>query len=241
MDTDNQTFESLITQLGSPDHETRQNAAYQLGTLGDKRAVEPLIHVLDDLEAGVAYAAATSLGRLGDERAIIPLIDHLDNQWVVHGLENLGENALFAIIDTLQATQGQKRHNALQGIRQFHFLHRSWARSIIQVNAFEPILQMLQDEDEENRGYAISVLGDIGKPEAAQYIRKLVEDPSDYVRWVVARVLGVLGDMSMIPVLEHIQQNDTATIQVYGGDEIYIEKISDVAAKSIAKIQARNG
>jgi HEAT repeat protein len=240
MDTNKQNFESLITNLGSTDSDAKRNAAYQLGELGDRRAVEPLIHMLDDDNPDMIYVAASALGTLGDERAIIPLIDHLDNQWVVHGLENLGKNALLAIINALRTTQGQKRKNALQGIRQFHFLHHSWARPVIEAQAFEPILQMLQDEDEENRGYAVVVLGDIGKAEAVSAIVGLAKAPSDYVRWCVAQVLGILGDVTTIPVLECMRQNDTGTIDVYlDADEQYTEKISDVAAKSIAKIQAR--
>lgn len=237
MDSDNQRFESFISQLNNPDSETRRNAAYQLGVLGDKRAVESLIQVLDDPGAGVIYAAAISLGRLGDERAIVPLINHLDHKSVVFGLQELGKNALLAIIDALQTTQGQTRYNALQGIRQF--MHRPGGRSTIKAQAFEPIVQMLQDEDEHNRGYAVAVLGDIGKPEAVPAIQTLIHDSSDYVRWVTAQVLGILGDLTTIPSLEQMQNDSTVMHVNHPWKEDYTQKIGDVAAKSIAKIRER--
>lgn len=237
-----QNFEALLIGLRGLDTKVRQRSAYQLGELGDRQAVEPLINALDDDDPVVVSHAATSLGRLGDERAIEPLIKHLNHQSVVHGLEDLGENALLAVIDVLRTTSGKERLNALQGIRQFHFSHWSWARPIIEQQAFEKVLQVLEDTDEHNRGYAVVILGDIGNVEAVERIQGLVHDPSDYVRWCVAQVLGKLGNTTTIPLLEEMQRNDKGTVSVYNpedGDGI-IEKISDVADGSIQIILTRS-
>jgi len=43
------------------------------GRLGDRRAVEPLILVLDDESGGVRRAAAGALGAIGDRRALAAL------------------------------------------------------------------------------------------------------------------------------------------------------------------------
>ncbi|HEX4205477.1 MAG TPA: HEAT repeat domain-containing protein [Ktedonobacteraceae bacterium] len=54
-------------------HGSRTNAAEALGTLGDLRAVAPLIAALGDADAQVREVVATALGSLGDGRAIQPL------------------------------------------------------------------------------------------------------------------------------------------------------------------------
>ena len=55
-------------------------AAKALDKLGDKRAVEPLIKVLEEMnDDDVLLAAAEALGNLGDKRAVEPLIVALRN------------------------------------------------------------------------------------------------------------------------------------------------------------------
>jgi len=43
--------------------------AEALGVIGDPKAVEPLIQLLDDGDSGVRKAAATGLGSIGDPHA----------------------------------------------------------------------------------------------------------------------------------------------------------------------------
>ncbi|MBI2302143.1 MAG: HEAT repeat domain-containing protein [Armatimonadetes bacterium] len=59
----------LLADLGRRNERRRLRAAEQLGALGDRRAVEPLICALHDPGSGVRSAAAAALGRLGDARA----------------------------------------------------------------------------------------------------------------------------------------------------------------------------
>lgn len=59
------TFEEVLGQLQAADADVRAQAAYELGRLGDTRAIEPLIQALQNDPAGsVRAAAATSLGQL---------------------------------------------------------------------------------------------------------------------------------------------------------------------------------
>lgn len=235
-----QDFDSLLANLHDPDNEVRRSSAYHLGELGDKRAVEPLINALDDADRTVVSSAAWALGRLGDERAIEPLISHSEHRPVVHGLEKLGEKALLAVINVIPVSSGKKRHSALQSIRQFLSLNPSWARPIIEQEAFDGLLEVLEDTDEHIRGYAAVVLCDIGKAEAVEHIQELANDPSVYVRCCVASVLGTLGNATTIPVLEQMQRNDMGTVNVYNPEGGYFsEKISDVAARSIHTILKR--
>jgi len=57
--------------------EDRALAAYRLGKIGGKQAVDPLIDALDDENAKVRYIAAGALGNILDTKAIDPLIQLL--------------------------------------------------------------------------------------------------------------------------------------------------------------------
>lgn len=68
-----EAVEPLIAALSSPDRDFRSFAIQTLGELHDKRAVEPLISLLQDPRVG--WVAARALGTLGDTRAVPALID----------------------------------------------------------------------------------------------------------------------------------------------------------------------
>ena len=68
------TFEELIQQLNDTEPDIRADAAFSLGLLKDKRAVDPLIKCLSDDNEEVRAIAAFMLGELKDPRAIEPLI-----------------------------------------------------------------------------------------------------------------------------------------------------------------------
>ena len=64
----------LTEQLRSDDAGTRRAAAAALGRIGDARAVEPLIALLDHDDRQLLVAAAGALARIGDRRAFEPLV-----------------------------------------------------------------------------------------------------------------------------------------------------------------------
>ena len=68
--------DALISALKSTDKYTGQAAAVALATLGDRRAVEPLI---DALKTNLKTEAAEALATLADVRAVEPLIAALQN------------------------------------------------------------------------------------------------------------------------------------------------------------------
>jgi hypothetical protein len=61
------------------DVDVRVAAARALGQIGDARAVEPLIEILNDRQ-GSASLAAIALGKIGDSRAVEPLIAALKDK-----------------------------------------------------------------------------------------------------------------------------------------------------------------
>jgi HEAT repeat protein len=67
-------LEPLIKALADEHHMVRADAAMALGDLGDKRAVEPLLTLLNSAPGdSVRMAVVVALGALHDRRAIGPL------------------------------------------------------------------------------------------------------------------------------------------------------------------------
>ncbi|MFB0544858.1 MAG: HEAT repeat domain-containing protein, partial [Asgard group archaeon] len=73
------TVEHLIKALKDEDWSVRRSLARILGTIGDKRAVNPLIRALRDNHEDVRQEAAWALGELDDESAIRSLVHALDD------------------------------------------------------------------------------------------------------------------------------------------------------------------
>jgi len=72
------SVDALVAVLKSEDAGARRLAAGALAEIGDKRAVEPLVEVMqNDNEYSVRTAAARALGELKDERAIWVLVGTL--------------------------------------------------------------------------------------------------------------------------------------------------------------------
>ncbi len=67
-----------LMNLQAKDDIVREEAARQLGNLGDEIAVEALIQALGDPDVDVRFAAAEALGKLGSRTAVKPLIRVLE-------------------------------------------------------------------------------------------------------------------------------------------------------------------
>ena len=103
----------LIVALSeAKDRNKRQAAAYALGSLCDKRAVEPLIKTLTNTleDATVRGQAAESLGNSRDRRAVGPLIAPLKDAstevrfWSAFALGQLGDRRALKELTRLAAT-----------------------------------------------------------------------------------------------------------------------------------------
>jgi hypothetical protein len=106
-------IEATTTGTSHPD---RRDAVRALGLIGDERAVEPLLELLEDFR--LRRYAALALGRIRDERALAPLLDRLEREQhatirdgLVQGLAELGDDRAIppivavAVTDTsLQST-----------------------------------------------------------------------------------------------------------------------------------------
>lgn len=111
---DEEVFQALIKLLHEDKgNEGAANAAIALGRIGDKRAVEPLLNVLQNSVNYLRAHVAEGLGLLGDKRATLPLIavlqykDDIVRMRVVEALGRLkDERAIEALLGALQFSGG---------------------------------------------------------------------------------------------------------------------------------------
>jgi HEAT repeat protein len=102
---DLQVGDALLEILSSTQEESevKAAAAIALGQIGDKRAVEPLLTILNSEQPDLAYACVVALGDIGDPRAIEALVEHLKPkrlllpQTAAKGLAKFGKAAEQAL------------------------------------------------------------------------------------------------------------------------------------------------
>lgn len=239
---DPRACEPLITILQTSKDKGEQNsAAFALGKIGDRRAFEPLLTAFQDKE--LRWGAGNALGLIGDSRAIEPLIKTLEDElWVggaIHGLAELGELAIGPLAKVLQNGNSTARRNAVDAVRRLWF-HGKTRESIVKY-IVKPLIEVLKDENDITRAYAILVLSDIRDRRAFEPLLEMIRDQSAYVRWCLAGRLKDFNDMRAIPALEWINQNDEAWQLVRYDDENRKEMNKDVAAGSIEYLKERLG
>jgi len=101
-------FQYLLASLHDEDPHVRFAAARNLGYGGDRRAVEPLLLLLDDqglLPWGtVSVGAIQALGRLGDERTVERLIRVLQHSQLLEQIEAARAWSLMAASSAAAST-----------------------------------------------------------------------------------------------------------------------------------------
>lgn len=144
--------EPLIQALNNESWVVREAATEALGKIGDERAVEPLIKVLDDEDETtfVREAAAEALGEIGDERAIEPLAHALTDIDVL-------KNAAVALDKLGWAPQNESE-------KAYYLIAKNQWDELTRLGepAVEPLIHTLTDMDV--REEAVETLTRIGEP-----------------------------------------------------------------------------
>ncbi|WP_319642088.1 HEAT repeat domain-containing protein [Methanovulcanius yangii] len=181
----------------SRDIEIRSDAAKALGNIRDTRAVEPLIHALNDENYKVRKSAAEALGRIGDGRAVEPLCKALNDEYDVRitsaeALRMIGQTfpgkigdpqTVVPLINLLNAIEPEIRQIAIHSLGETH-----------DSRAVEPLIAALNEEDPELRSSAINALSWIGDIKALDPIIAMLDDRNDKVREDAASALEYFGD-----------------------------------------------
>lgn len=157
---DTHSFMPLLVALDDPDPEVRGSAAWAIGGLHDPRGLVPLLVALDDADARVREGAASGLGRSGDARAVRPLISALDDEddsvrcRAITALGELGASrALPFLIATLTCDSSEDvRYAAADALGE------------LGVQAVQPLLEAMDGEGEDARGWIALALESLGTP-----------------------------------------------------------------------------
>ncbi len=209
----------------------RTAAAKDLGTIGDQRAVEPLVKALkQDSDWPVRSAAAEALGKIGDDSAVEPLVAALnDEKWAVRRAAALalgkigGKKAVDPLINSLGDTDQDVRAAAAVALGQLGdrnaveplisiLAEKTWhapiaaAPALAEIGderAVEPLIKALKDGPAHSRGPAAKALGKIGAESAVDPLIEALSDTNTGVRKAAARALAELGAGKAIPALSN--------------------------------------
>jgi HEAT repeat protein len=236
-----------LARLGDSAPKARETAIGALSSLGDVRAVEPLIAVLKDGDEFVRTAAAEALGKLGDARAVEPLVAALkDGDEFVRtaAAEALGELGDVRAVEPLVAALKDEEVNVRKAA--VRALGRIWELTDIvelgnrdskvkmaaaealgelgDVRAVEPLITALKDEKVNVRKAAVRALGRIWE---LSDIVGLGNNDSK-VRMAAAEVLGKLGDVRAVEPLVTALKDEARYVQAAAAEAL--GKLGDVQA-----------
>lgn len=137
----------------------RRNAAWALGAIDDRRAVEPLIQSLRDREPAVREQAAWALGAIDDSAAVQPLVSSLKDDdsrvrkqsaWALGAIDD--SRAVDPLVGALADQQADVREQA------------AWALGTLgDSRALTGLIGALKDTSPDVRRQAAWALGAIGR------------------------------------------------------------------------------
>lgn len=182
-------FEKIKALLGDPKLENRYLAVWALGMIGSEKAVDSLLQVVDDPEKIISLPAIMALERIGIKKALdklIGLIQNGDESVKRYAAEAIGSIARDEAIDPLMnllkhGDQNVKRHAAiaigkigsdkavtslLDVLKDKYDRSAGWDAAYgISLSgnerAVEPLIEILENDDWQNKMYACTALGGI--------------------------------------------------------------------------------
>ena len=195
----------IIVLKEDKDEDVRGSAAYVLGEIGDKRAVEPLIYALKKDKSKskrVQRSAAAALGKIGDKRAVEPLIDAVNND------EDVRRSAARALgnLDVDDKRVVELVELLIKALRDEDSDAQSAAAYVLgeigDERAVEPLIYALKkDKSKQVRANAAAALGKIGDKRAVQPLIDALSDEKNWVRRNAVHALGEIGDKRAVEPL----------------------------------------
>ena len=235
-------IDSRIKKLGDKDSDVRRSAAEALGSIGSKKAIEPLINVLTtDKGSKVRESAAEALGSIGSKKAIEPLINVLTTdkgskvrESAAEALGSIGsKKAIESLINALSTGKDSDvRWSAAFALGR-----------IGSEKAIESLINALSTgKDSGVRRSAAFALGRIGSELAIEpLIKALSTDKESNVRWGVAEALGGIGsELAIEPLIKSLSTDKENSI-VRGDAAEALGRIgSELAIEPLIKVLSTN-
>lgn len=207
--------DEVINALEAEDWDMRWCAVRALGDIGDPRAVEPLINLLEgeDELVRLEYVRfewvrlAVALAR-GDAELVRRMTaqsffrayendhdDELMRRAVAEALGNIGESAVEPLINVLERALDDEDGGVCQDAV-------SALADIGGERVVEPLIRAL--EDENVRWCAVDALGNIGDPRAVEPLISLFKGEKWWwsMHQAVAEALGKIGESAVKPLIE---------------------------------------
>ena len=188
------TVSLLLELLRDEVPEVRRTAAESLGKIGDPRAANSILPLIDDPAVIVREASLLALGRV-KPTATDGVVGRL-TQSLEDPDESVRQAAVVAIGEIepdsrlLQPVVGLLRSPDAS-------IRRAAVRALLQVDSIQwvPALVAVRDSDAEVRQGIVAVVGEWGGSTVSPWLReRLVDDPSPGVRAEAAYRLGMLSD-----------------------------------------------
>ncbi|MDH4163981.1 MAG: HEAT repeat domain-containing protein [Nitrospirota bacterium] len=222
---------ALIDAIGDRDHEVSEKAISALGEIGDRRAIKPLLAIMQKHPSGrtgdetwrFQGSAARALKRLKDPASIGPLIkimkDPRTNQGHEAGdiLAEIGDPAVAPLIDELRDRSSPARILAAFALAKTHDprageplaeAFREKGDTIFQQIFIEmgspavtALIGLTKDGLPNIRAQAVTILGRIGDPRAVDALIAATADADTRVRFAAASALGSLRSAAAVKPL----------------------------------------
>ncbi len=184
--------------LADPELSVQEAASSVLASIADGRVRDPLIRALRTHDWIVRMHAVKALGRLQDPQSVPALIPLLQDkvkavrEEVSSALAAIGEASIPALLQALAHQEWLVRLHAVESLGK--------TRS---QKAVEPLLSVIfNDGDSAVREDAVRALGDIGHPQAVEFLFTAMKEPG--LRTLAVEALGRIGDRRAVPVLMEV-------------------------------------
>jgi HEAT repeat protein len=208
-----------LRRLKSSNSRSREAAACELGSAGNRRAVPGLIEALADDTPQVRRAAADALGALRHPAAAEPLAkalslaastEHAGAQpdrdeclAIAAALGRLGSHSIAPLIQLLGAKEKETRRWSAYALG-----------STADPRAVEPLIGRLADPRSEVRKEAAAALGRIADPRAVESLSASLSHRDPDTRRAAAEALGASGAVSAVDALAAAAADTTEAVQV---------------------------
>jgi HEAT repeat protein len=157
----------LIRQLSDTDRFVKSRVAHALGMIGAP-AVHTLIRTLLEGDGNLRWGAAIALGRIKDPQAVEPLIQALADKYenvraeAAASLADIGTPAIEPLIRFLKYSEGDMRIEVMNALGELHAN-----------DAIEPLVQMLEKADEQERRAIAATVDSILTPSLEPLAKRL--------------------------------------------------------------------
>lgn len=232
----------LLRLWDDPDrdrHFTAVEAARALGEMGDARALEPLLGVLEDPARFGRKRIAEALGKLGDTRALEPLVTLLRDSdvrlrsYTASALGRLEDRrAVEPLIAALADEWEEVRRHAAEALGalddpravepliralRYDSTYVRWSaiyslQQIGDARAVGPLCDALRDPDETARRFVVSALGAMPDPRAVEPLIAALGDGSARMRLAVIEALGEIGDVRAASALRPVAHGENEAL-----------------------------